>query len=278
MNPEDDYCRNKAAPEGSNLHYATLFESAKLRLQLLPVFALHYEISECLTASTDPGVTRVKLEWWSEELSRLSAQQPRHPVTTRLLQVLDEPQIDSTCLVEYLHTIVSIAARPSSPGVIDWFETLTRGLGQIWTPATRLSGLVNSPIDTVLRINGGTIFLLELLQNLHPLSARGYRFLPDELLEQYGTSASDLLTDTDKSAASGICKVLIEMVEDRLVSCYTGLLKEKQTIPSYPLIMNRLALNVCSEIRQDGYQLLHHKIALTPIRKLWIATRTRYYK
>jgi len=278
MSPEVEYCRNKAAPEGSNLHYATLFESADLRLKLLPVFALHYEISDCLTASTDPGVTRIKLEWWSEELARLSEQKSRHPVTIRLQQVLNNPRTDRICLMEYLQTIMSIAGRQSTPAIIDWFDTLTHGLGQIWAPAISLSGLLNGPADTVLRTNGGTIFLLELLQNLYPLSVRGYQFLPDELLEQHATSPSDLIEGTDNTASSGLCKVLIEMVLDRLNTCYSRLLIEDQNIPSYPLIMNRLAVNVCAEIRDDGYQLLRHKIALTPIRKLWIAARTRYYK
>jgi phytoene synthase len=29
-----------------------------------------------------------------------------------------------------------------------------------------------------------------------------------------------------------------------------------------------------SEIRSDGYRVLEHRVALTPIRKLWIAWKT----
>jgi phytoene synthase len=36
-----------------------------------------------------------------------------------------------------------------------------------------------------------------------------------------------------------------------------------------------LALALLDEIERDGYHVLHQRIALTPIRKLWIAWRAK---
>jgi len=37
-----------------------------------------------------------------------------------------------------------------------------------------------------------------------------------------------------------------------------------------------LALALLDEIERDGYHVLHQRIALTPIRKLWIAWRAAH--
>ncbi len=278
MEIEADYCRNNAAPAGSNLHYALLFEPEELKNQLLSVFALHYEISACLTASADPDVTRMKLEWWSEELLRLSETKPRHPITLALQPIINATQIDSSPLLKYLATINFIITRQSIATINDWFDKLTRGLGQIWLFAARLSVRENSPSGSLIQTNGGTIFLLELLQNLGLFIARGYMFLPDELLEQHGYNRYELVSDKEDGSTNALFRILIDRLEQQLDTCYALLLKDKGNTPHYNLIMNRLAKNTCIEIRLDGYQLIRHKIVLTPIRKLWIATRTRYYK
>ena len=41
------------------------------------------------------------------------------------------------------------------------------------------------------------------------------------------------------------------------------------------MILAEILLVTLAEIRRDGYRILHHRIALTPLRKLWIAWRTR---
>jgi len=42
------------------------------------------------------------------------------------------------------------------------------------------------------------------------------------------------------------------------------------------VILAEILLVTLAEIRRDGYRILHHRIALTPLRKLWIAWRARH--
>ena len=86
MTPEE-YCRNKAAPAGSNLYYSTLYHDAQTRRILHALFALHYELNEVVYESSDAGATRVTLYWWIEEIGRLFSREARHPVTRELSQL-----------------------------------------------------------------------------------------------------------------------------------------------------------------------------------------------
>ncbi len=40
------------------------------------------------------------------------------------------------------------------------------------------------------------------------------------------------------------------------------------------LVMAAIYRTLLDEIERDGYQVLHQRVALTPLRKLWIAWRT----
>lgn len=272
---QDDYCRDKAAPAGSSLYYATLFETEEVKRRLYPVFALHYEIADILTASPDPGVTRVKLQWWVEEIERLFRQEPRHPVATRLSPLLPDLGKDPAPLLEYLALTDSLVSRPFIQGVDEWFDVLSRGFGRIWEMASRVDGRERDDDPAGSRDNGGIIFILDLLQSLPLLASRGYLMLPAELLEKHGIRENDLPAGAGESAAVPLFGELVERTQSRLDSFYHITKKSRQRIPLYQLIMNRISASTCREIQQDGNRLLQHKIVLTPLRKLWIAGRTR---
>ena len=40
------------------------------------------------------------------------------------------------------------------------------------------------------------------------------------------------------------------------------------------IIMARIYLTLLDEMERDGFRVLEHRVALTPLRKLWIAWRT----
>lgn len=71
-------------PEGSAAYYAHLFTPPPRRAALTALFALHREFDEISARHGEPPVTQVKLQWWDEEIRRLTAGQPRHPVTSAL--------------------------------------------------------------------------------------------------------------------------------------------------------------------------------------------------
>ena len=76
-----EYCVNKAIPDGSSFYYATLFETQKNKTVLIAFHAFLFELSNIIIECNDPGVARIKLKWWQEEIERLFRHQPRHPVT-----------------------------------------------------------------------------------------------------------------------------------------------------------------------------------------------------
>ena len=218
------------------------------------------------------------MQWWSEEIERLFQGQARHPVTIQLRPFLKEILDNASPFLIYMTTLESIVSTPVIVTLDDWLNQFSQGLGQIWNCASRLSSPIKDTTLSLTTRNGGIIFTLDLLQNLKILTSKGYNFLPGELLEKHQLPRDNLSVLAEKDLSTLLFKDLLKRIEDELDSSYSKLKSGKNTIPTYHLIMNRIARSTCIEIQKDGCQLLKHKIALTPIRKFLIAWQIRLFR
>jgi phytoene synthase len=62
-------------------YWSWLFAAPAAREPLLGMYALGAEWRALSDPGTDPGVAQVKLAWWREEIRRLCAGAPAHPIT-----------------------------------------------------------------------------------------------------------------------------------------------------------------------------------------------------
>ncbi|MCB1789853.1 MAG: hypothetical protein KDJ24_06110 [Gammaproteobacteria bacterium] len=83
---------NRATPPGSAAYYAVRF-SADTRRQLNAyLLAWHALIREISDRPHDPGVARLKLDWWRQEITATAEGSPRHP----LLRALSREETGTT--------------------------------------------------------------------------------------------------------------------------------------------------------------------------------------
>lgn len=73
-----------APPAGTPRWYAWLFTPQRVRGIAALLFALETEWRSIVARSVDHGVAHLKLHWWREEIQRLAADKPRHPLTQDL--------------------------------------------------------------------------------------------------------------------------------------------------------------------------------------------------
>lgn len=71
-----------ALPPGSAPYYVVRFAPAAQRELLCASFALDAELARSVARSADPGVTRLKLDWWRRELAAATAS--AHPLVRGL--------------------------------------------------------------------------------------------------------------------------------------------------------------------------------------------------
>ena len=265
-----DYCINKAIPDGSNLYYALLFEQNKNKSVLIGLHAFLNELTGIISECSDPGIARIKLHWWHEEIDRLYQQVARHPVTRQIAHSL-------TINKELKTSFDSIIEAFDSFIFIDQFATLDDALalcrvttGELWQECDKQI-LGSSSENVAVRQMGEIYQYICCLQEPHIYISDSRCIIPISIINQANIFdlRQDILKNPEKQTAT--FKPLLDELISRLEQIYSELRKSKTKASNHALIMNQLVLKTCHEIQNDGCRLLDTHIRLTPLRKLWIA-------
>jgi 15-cis-phytoene synthase len=99
-------------------------------------------------------------------------------------------------------------------------------------------------------------------------------YLPIDEMQKFGVTAADILNGRESESFLR----LMEFQAARARRCYDealALLPARDRRAQRPgLVMAAIYRALLDEIARDGYRVLRQRVALTPIRKLWIAWRT----
>jgi phytoene synthase len=86
--------RARAVPKGSVRYWSWLFAWAPARAPLLGTYALLAEWNALMDSATEQSAARIKLEWWREEIRRLIAGVPVHPIGAYLRSLPRAGEVD----------------------------------------------------------------------------------------------------------------------------------------------------------------------------------------
>lgn len=269
-----EYCRNKAAPPGSSLHYALLFASEDATAGLLAINAVHAEISTIADDCSEPGVAAVKLNWWAEELERLRGGQPRHPASQAMAQAISAHALDPHVLDE----LVSGARMDLEYGTYPSFRELTVYCHRLGVTPAQLAVQIcghDDPGSLALAHDLGMgLQLVRMLRRLPRHLAGGRVYFPEDELDAAGVDRDRLVAgDADATLTPVLtqhasrARAFLDSADERVAGADRERLK--------PLLVTAaLYRRLLDTIEADGFPVLQRQHHLTPIRKLGLAWRT----
>jgi len=85
--PLEEPYRSRAVPPGTARYWSWLFSARESRDSLLGVYALLAEWRALMDPGTESGVAHLKIAWWREEMDRLAAGSPLHPIGRYLAEL-----------------------------------------------------------------------------------------------------------------------------------------------------------------------------------------------
>lgn len=270
----DEYCQQKAAASGSSFYYSFLFLPPARRRAITALYAFCREVDDVVDESTDAQLAQTKLAWWRDEISRLFAGNPQHPVGRALAPALAPYGITA----ERLNEIVTGMEMDLSQSRYLDFKGLERYCyhvaGVVGLLAAGIFGY-RDPRTLEYAKNLGTAFqLTNIIRDVGDDARRNRIYLPMDELRSFGVTASDIL----QAKHSDAFVKLMEFQYRRAVGYYEaamGALPADDRRAQRPgLIMSAIYRALLEEIEQEGFQVLTHRTSLTPLRKLWIAWKT----
>jgi 15-cis-phytoene synthase len=273
MSP-DEYCQNKAAASGSSFYYSFLFLPAEQRRAIMALYAFCREVDDVVDECSDRDVARRKLDWWREEIAACFSGQPKHPVTTAIASVLQSYNLPA----EYFQEIIDGMNMDLEQQRYESFSELAlychRVAGVVGLLSAEIFGYQQRATLKYAESLGTAFQLTNIIRDVREDAGRGRIYLPlDELLE-YRVNPHDLLSGEINDALTP----LLHFQAERANSYYQRALGQLPDQDRYAqrsgLIMTAIYQTLLSEIQADGYQVMQHRIRLTPVRKLWIAWTT----
>ena len=268
------YCRAKIAPEGSAAYYALLFAPASVRDGLAALAAYRAEILEIPREVSDAGVGAVKLGWWQEELARLAAGKPRHPITQALLPALRDEGLETDGLAEVIEASRMDLEYGRYPTLRELTVYCHRAGGAIADLAWRLGGSRGTDAAPFAHDLAMGLELTRMLRHLRRDLAAGRVYIPEDELTASGVDVDTLLSDALPGAGHELLERQAQRARRFLDSAIERLPASARGEQLYGLILAVLYRELLERIGADGYAVTARRVHLTPLRKLWLAWRT----
>ncbi len=273
MNP-DQYCQRRAAASGSSFYYSFLFLPTEQRRAILALYAFCREVDDVVDDCQDPGVARLKLQWWREEIGRAFQGSPQHPVTRAL-----QPQLERYNLPEeYFREIIDGMQMDLDQARYADFSALAlychRVAGVVGLLAAEIFGYQDRGTLNYATDLGTALQLTNILRDVREDARRGRIYLPQDELRRAGVKEEDILRGVSTPQLHSLLAQQAARARDYYQRAEQALPEVDRPAQRSGLIMSNIYSTLLDEIEADGFRVLERRVALTPLRKLWIAWRT----
>jgi phytoene synthase len=269
----DEYCAQKAAPPGSSVYYALRQAPLARQPLLTALFALRRELEQAATETSDPAIGRTKLAWWQQELGSLAAGQPTHPVSIALAAHgadIDGEAATLRALVDGFEMDLNQARYLDYPNLRRYIERVG---GAFALAVARVTASEAAAAEQWAPPLGNALMLAQLVQELGNDARHGRIYIPIDELQRFQVSAADLINRKYTPAFDELMRFQTGRAREAIVAALAGIPPSERKTQRTLRAQSAIALALLDEIERDGYRVLHQRIALTPVRKLWIAWR-----
>ena len=275
MTPEQ-YVQDKAAKSGSSFYYAFLFLPPPRRAAITAFYAFCREVDDVVDEVSDPGVAATKLAWWRTEVASAFAGKPNHPVTKALMphtQAFDIRADHLLAVIEGCQMDLEQSRYLDFAGLARYCHLVAGIVGEV---AAGIFGRTQAATTEYAHKLGLAMQLTNIIRDVGDDARRGRIYLPMSELKQFDVKAQEILNRGYSERFTALMKFQAE----RAHRCYDeafALLPAADRAAQKPgLMMANIYRTLLREIEAGGFQVLHQRTSLTPLRKLWIAMRTNW--
>lgn len=270
MTPET-YVQEKAAASGSSFYYAFLFLPTQRRAAITAFYAFCREVDDVVDEVQDPGVAAQKLAWWRQEVAQTFAGKPRHPVMQALQPHIAPFQIEQQqlqAIIDGCQMDLEQTRYLDYAGLQRYCHLVAGVVGEV---AARIFGQTDPATTAYAHKLGQAFQLTNIIRDVGEDAMRGRIYLPINDLQQFNVKAYEIT----KREYSDRFTALMRFEAERAHQLYDealALLPAADRRSQKPgLMMASIYRTLLREIEAENFQVLHQRIALTPLRKLWLA-------
>lgn len=270
MTPQD-YVQQKAASSGSSFYYAFLFLPPQRRAAITAFYAFCREVDDVVDEVSDPGVASSKLAWWHNEVRQSFAGKPSHPVMQALAPLCPEFGIEQSALqsvIEGCEMDLTQTRYLDYPNLTRYCHLVAGVVGEV---SARIFGQTDPATTAYAHTLGQAFQLTNIIRDVGEDALRGRIYLPVAELQQFDVKAHEILNRVDSERF----QALMQFQAARAHALYDqalAMLPAADLRHQKPgLMMASIYRTLLREIEAQKFPVLTQRVALTPLRKLWLA-------
>jgi len=278
MTPQE-YVQNKAAASGSSFYYAFLFLPKPRRAAITAFYAFCREVDDVVDEMVDPGVAATKLAWWRTEVGQAFAGQPSHPVMQALMPLAATYRIEARHLLAVIDGCQMDLEQTrylDFAGLQRYCHLVAGIVGEV---AAGIFGQTQAQTTVYAHTLGQALQLTNIIRDVGEDALRGRIYLPIDELQRFDVKAHEILKRQYAGDFPRRFTALMRFQAERAQGLYDQalrLLPEADRRSQKPgLMMASIYRTLLREIERDDFAVLHQRISLTPLRKLWLAWRVQ---
>ena len=270
MTPQD-YVQQKAAASGSSFYYAFLFLPPHRRAAITAFYAFCREVDDVVDEVLDPSVAAQKLHWWQMEVQSSFAGNAQHPVMKALMPLT----ADFGITAQHLQDVIAGCQMDLNQTRYLDFAGLQRYChlvaGVVGEVAARIFGQSQDETTHYAHQLGLAFQLTNIIRDVGEDALRGRIYLPVNELQQFEVSAKDILERRDSAAFQALMAFQYERAQGLYAQALADLPAADWRSQKPGLMMASIYRTLLVEIQAAGFPVLRQRVALTPLRKFWLA-------
>ncbi len=270
----DEYCQQKAAQSGSSFYYSFLFLPPPRRRAITALYAFCREVDDVVDDAGEGQVARTKLAWWRTEVDAMFAGTPTHPVTRALQPFLAEYRIGQSNLQAVIDGMMMDLDHDRYLDFTELERYCHCAAGVVGLMSAGIFGYTQAATLDYAHDLGIAFQLTNIIRDVGEDGRRGRIYLPQDELRTFGVAPSTLLRGESTPGFAALMRHQVDRARQWYGRALTGLPAADRKAQRPGLIMAAIYRTLLEEIERDGYAVLNQRIALTPVRKFWIAWKT----
>jgi phytoene synthase len=270
----DEYCQDKAARSGSSFYYILLFLPPDRRRAITALHAFCREVDDIVDSGGNPGVAATKLDWWQQEVERLFGGHPGHPVMRALAPHLSNYGIERRHLLEVIDGMRMDLHQTRYLDFAGLALYCRRVAGVVGVMASGIFGASDARTLQYADRLGLALQLTNIIRDVGEDARSGRIYLPMADLQRFGVTAQEILRAEPSSRFVDLMRYEAQRARAAYREAYALLPDADRQTQRPGFIMSSIYSTLLTEIERDGFNVLKRRVALTPVRKLWIAWRT----
>jgi phytoene synthase len=269
------YVQQKAAASGSSFYYAFLFLPAPKRAAITAFYAFCREVDDVVDDMVDASVAHTKLAWWKSEVADAYAGQPSHPVMLALMPLAGDFGIEQRHLqavIEGCQMDLTQTRYLDYPNLQRYCHLVAGVVGEV---AARIFGQTQPQTTDYAHKLGQALQLTNIIRDVGEDTLRGRIYLPVNELQQFEVKAHEILKRTYSDRFTALMQFQTRRAHALYDEALALLPGEDRRAQKPGLMMASIYRALLREIEAVQFQVLHQRIHLTPLRKMWLAWKVQ---